>query len=196
MIYFFGRMRFNKKIMIDFHFFSLLKINHHIVIMSESESYKALTSIVVLTTLVSSFVLSKRLEKCVPKENDHQKRSRVGVMWLSGLALALALYKAFSVSVPKLKIAKLPVDALYNVMALVVVILNLAYISTLGSDMCTNHPAAGEVTINDLVANKNLMVSVLVLSAVSLLLILKRSLWWLGVFVGKKNVPALPVDLP
>ena len=161
---------------------------------SDSNSYKALTSVVVLTTLVSSYVLTSRLEKCVPAENTHQTNSRKAIMWLSGLALALALYKAFSASIPRLKMGKFPVDALYNAMALIVVSLNMAYISTLTTDMCTNKPAQGTVTLTDLGANKNLMVSVLVLSAVSLVLILKRSLWWMGTLVGKKNAPPPPVS--
>ena len=161
---------------------------------AESESYKALTSLVVLTTLVSSFVLSKRLQTCAPQETDNQQRSRGAIMWLSGLALALALYKAFSVSVPRLKMAKLPVDALYYGMALIVVVLNLSYISNLKSDTCTNaslNPNSS-VTLIDMGANKNLMLTVLVLSAVSLVMVLKRGLFWMGALVGKKNVPAAP----
>jgi hypothetical protein len=151
----------------------------------ESESYKALTSVVVLTTLVSSFVLSKRLEDCVPRENEHQKNSRLAVLYLSGFALVLALYKAFGASFPRLGLDKfkIPAEALYNAMALMVVILNLYYISTVKSDLCTN------ATLNDMVANKNLMVTVLVLCAVSLIMILKRGLWWAGVLVGKKVQP-------
>jgi len=53
--------------------------------------------------------------------------------------------------------------------------------------MCTNSSAMGEVTMNDLVANKNLSVAVLIMSAVSLLLISKRGLWWLGGLVGAKS---------
>jgi hypothetical protein len=163
---------------------------------SESESYKALTSLVVLTTLVSSFVLAKRLETCSPKETDHQKNSRRAVMWISGLALALALYKAFSVSIPKLKITKLPVDALYNGMALIVVILNLSFISNLKSDTCSalSLDPNSSVTLIDMGANKNLMLTVLVLSAVSLVMVLKRGLFWMGALMGKKNVPAPPVQ--
>ena len=161
---------------------------------SESVSYKALTSVVVLTTLVSSFVLTSRLEKCVPAENTHQTNSRKAIMWLSGFALALALYKAFSASIPQMKMGKW-LDAGYNAMALIVVSLNMAYISTLTTDMCTNKPAQGTVTLTDLGANKNLMVSVLVLSAVSLVLILKRSLWWMGVFVGKKSATSIPLPV-
>lgn len=154
---------------------------------SESESYKALTSLVVLTTLVSSFVLTKRLEKCVPQETDNQKRSREAIMWLSGLALALALYKAFSVSISQLRtpLTKIPVDTLYNGMALIVIILNLTYISNLKSDICTN-----AVTPFDVGANKNLMLMVLVLSAVSLIMVLKRGLFWMGGLIGKKNAPS------
>ena len=163
---------------------------------SESESYKALTSLVVLSTLVSSFVLTKRLETCSPKESDNHKRSRQAVMWLSGLALALALYKAFSVSIPKLKIAKLPVDALYNGMALIIVILNLSYISNLKSDTCSEVKLDpnSSVTFIDMGANKNLMITVVVLSAVSLIMVLKRGLFWMGALVGKKNVPPPPIQ--
>jgi hypothetical protein len=163
---------------------------------SESESYKALTSLVVLTTLVSSFVLAKRLETCAPKETDNQKNIRQAVMWLSGLAFALALYKAFSVSVPKLKIAKLPVDALYNGMALIVVILNLSYVSNLKSDTCSavSMDPNSPVTLIDMGANKNLMMTVVVLSAVSLIMVLKRGLFWMGAIIGKKNVPPPPIQ--
>lgn len=160
--------------------------------MSESDSYKSLTSLVVLVTLASSFVLSKRLDECKPVEEKHVENSRKAVMYLAGIALVIALVKAFSVSVPMLKMGRLPLDALYNGLALIVVLLNLYYVSNIKSDTCTTvgRTPASPVTGNDMAANKNLMISVLVLSAVSLVMVLKRGFYWAGQLVGKSAKPS------
>jgi hypothetical protein len=155
--------------------------------MSESDAYKSLTSLVVLVTLASSFILSKRLDECNPVEETHVQNSRKAVMYLSGVALVIALVKAFSVSVPMLKMGRLPLDALYHGIALLVVLLNLCYVSTIKSDTCSaaGRTPASAITPSDLVANKNLMLTVLVLSAVSLVMVLKRGFYWAGQLVGK-----------
>lgn len=142
--------------------------------MSNSDAHKALTSLVVLVTVVSSFVLVKRLESPVPVEDEHQKNVRGAILYISGIVLALALYKALCVSWPKLAMTKLPVDVLYNGLALVVICLNLYYISTV------KKYAHNDVTS---VSTQNLVATVLILSAVSLILMLKKGLWKAGKFL-------------
>ena len=142
--------------------------------MSTSDSHRALTSIVVLTTMVSTFVLAKRLEKCSPKEDKNQHNLRQAVMYLSGTVMLLALWKAFAVTIPQLDKTKLPVNALYHVLALVTVVINLTYLSKTDTLVCTSK---GEVGGADFVADKNLIVTLAVLSGVSLILLLKRGLW-------------------
>lgn len=156
--------------------------------MSKSDAHDALASILVMGTLAASFLLTQKLkDNCQPKESETNENIRQAIMGLSGVALALALLKVL-LALPVAN--RLPwVTAVrnaagkynliaggYHLLALVVVVLNLIYVSTVsGSITCSN-----ELSIPEAVSERGLINTVTILSILSLVVILKRGIWHIG----------------
>lgn len=146
-----------------------------------SDSQKTVTSTIVLTTVVSSWLLALRLEQCGVDEDDTLQKTRRAILWLSGLAVLLVLIKALSTTLPALNKAHPVLDMLYHLLALLVVILNLAYLLNRNVPLVCKE----QVCITDAIANRNLIVALTILSGVALVLLLKRGLWHAS--QGKKS---------
>ena len=144
--------------------------------MSDSDAQKAVTNVIVLTTVVSSLVLSARVDSCHPEEDPKHTQIRQAILWLSALALLLGLIKAFRATFPGLQAIQPALDLGYHLLALVVVILNLVYLTNRKAPVTCKD----SIIIMDAITNNALMVGVQILSTVSLALMLKRGLWRAG----------------
>lgn len=168
--------------------------------MSAESAHKALSSLVVLTTLVSSMVLVKRLDACVPKEEASHKHCRQAILYLSGLLVGGAALKALAAGVipqlgsKSLSDAKPFIDRAFHFLSIVVVSLNLYYLYSVNlnavcPDVSANAPGSG---VTDAITTKHLAVCVTILSIVSLLLLVKNGLYLLGSKIGAPKIGGAP----
>ena len=113
-------------------------------------------------------------------QNSSETNERKAIMSLSFIALVLVLLKCIAQHVTKLKSAYPWLHALFNVVVFVLAILNISFWSKQKTEPCA---ASSNYNSADIHANKNLVLSVLVMSIVVVLLqaregISYASKWW------------------
>lgn len=138
--------------------------------------------VVTLVLLVASMVLVKRLEKCAPAETENETNERKAIMWLSGLAIVLMVGRALLVGLrPNSKLYN-PLDMTYHVLVVIVACVNLSYLSTVKTETCSSMSNTPTAATNgtDVLANKNLVLFVMILSGIFLLLAIKKVTWKAG----------------
>jgi hypothetical protein len=135
--------------------------------------------VVTLALLVASMVLVKRLEKCAPAETENETNERKAIMWLSGLAIVLMVGRTVLVGYnPNSKLYNV-MDMTYHAFVLIVACVNLSYLSSVKTETCSSMSNAPTGATNgaDVLANKNLVLFVMILSGMFLLLAVKKLAW-------------------
>ena len=156
-----------------------LKTSYHTIMdtAASNPAESAICHLVDLTLVVSTFVLTKRLEKCAPAETKNQSNTRQSAMVLSGTVIGLMLLMPLTAGIfPSLGKFQAPVQLLKHVLVAIVAILNIVYISAVNTETCSS----GAVNSADVMGNKNLSLFVLVLSAVALVALSKKLMWHAG----------------
>ena len=132
---------------------------------------------------VSSFVLVKRVEKCAPVEADSDKTQRQTIMVSSALVIVAAFIKTLTASFGRFKQYHKFSEGIFFLLALILSIVNIAYITNANFDACTANGNAADV-----LSNKNLAVFVLIFSIIVLIFLVKKAIWFAGTY--KKKSPA------
>ena len=132
---------------------------------------------------VSSFVLVKRVEKCAPVEADSDKTQRQTIMVSSALVIVAAFIKTLTASFGRFKQYHKFSEGIFFLLALILSIVNIAYITNANFDSCT-----ANANPMDAMASKDLSVFVLILSVIVLMCLVKKALWHAGTY--KKKSPA------
>jgi hypothetical protein len=153
----------------------------------ENQIHHAIHGICTMVLAVSSLVLVKRIEKCSPRgETDNEKNQRQTIMVTSSLVVAFALIRTLTASFSKLKSYHKFTEGLYFLLALVLSITNIVYLSNVNNlSMCT---VSGNLVENliettyDTSSNKNLSVFVLIFSIVVLVFLVKKAIWYAGTY--------------
>lgn len=143
--------------------------------LESNNPYKAIMMMTLVVTLISTFVFAKRIAKCSPQETKNEQNEKQTVMILSGIALLLCIAKTVIWAFPRvrwLQQLSTGVKSLYYLLTLVVVVLNISYISTAKIDTCNG----SDTTPSDVLANKNLAIFVLIMSILSLLILFKKGI--------------------
>ena len=155
----------------------------------ENQINHAIHCICTMVLAVSSLVLVKRIEKCSPRgETDIEKMQRQSIMVTSSLVIAFSLIRTVTASFGKLKAYHNFTEGLYFLLALILSITNIVYISNMNnSALCTAISENPIETTFDAAANKHLLVVILIFSIVVLLFITKKAIWYAGTYTSTKK---------
>ena len=133
---------------------------------------------------VSSIVLYKRVDECAPSQTDGETRESKAGMGLAITALILLGLKALTHTAPALGKFHMPLEWLYHVVLLILAIINVSYLSTVKTETCSSKT----INVADVYANKNLVLFVLISSAVVLVLVARKLIHSLGAaWAGRKG---------
>ena len=131
-----------------------------------------LCNVCVLALVVSSIVLTKRLQTCAPAtETSDQSRERKSILALSITVVILLLLKSVAVGSGRYGSLKMIADGSCHLLALIVAILNLSYLHKINSETCS-----GPINSTDVHANKNLMLVVIILSGITLVMTAQKGI--------------------
>lgn len=145
--------------------------------------YHGVEGVLTIAMAVSGLVLSKRIDQCSPPETKQESQERKAIFALSIITLVLVVLKCAAEHFDRLKSIAPALHVLYNLIAFVLAILNISYISKVKTEPCSGSGVAP----TDSLSNKNLALGVLVLAAVVLVLIVKRGVYQLSRKYGKKK---------
>jgi hypothetical protein len=158
-----------------------------------NESCHMLGGVLSLSLVITSLVLVQRIETCAPTENKNETNERKAIGALSVIALIVVLAKGLSHGHASLKQHHGLLEWVLYGLAAIVAILNLSYLKTVKSETCARDgDKSGDllqfknVNPTDLMANKNLMVLVTLLSIGVLVTLGYKILDHVGEYATKK----------
>lgn len=131
-----------------------------------SDNHHVMCHMSCIATAVSSLVLMTRLTKCSPNESSGETNERKLIFFLACLSLVLMMVHVVVKTLDSLRNStmELWVEIGCHVVSVALASLNLSYLRTLKSETCSS----SEVNAMDVMANKNLIVLVTILSGVTL----------------------------